>query len=67
MEARPPSVGRAMRPTTGEIVSRFPRYFLYVEWIAYTMQYGLSTRSGDLRPRGNVFTHSPSLWNPYVI
>jgi hypothetical protein len=27
MKARPSLVGRAIRPTTGEIASRFPRYF----------------------------------------
>jgi len=37
-------MGGAIPPTT---VPQY-RYFLYVDWIAYTMQFGLSERSGDL-------------------
>jgi hypothetical protein len=55
-----------MPPTTGEIVCHSPDTFVRC-CFAYTMQFGLSERSGGLWQRGSVFTPGPSPGNPYTI
>ena len=58
-------VGRAIRPTTVETECSTDT-FCTLMWIAYAMRDGLSVLRQS-QAHGNVFTHSPSLWNPYVI